>query len=215
MNDSLPFELLDDPQELAKLQSWDVGIYRDLVACREGTMTEEAFSEKYLHTTAILILDMTGFTETTMRAGALAGFLRILDAQRVCAPVLRAHGPDHMRAFADDMYANFSDPGRTLDAALEIHCRVRLFNQSGHGTASPAECCIGLGYGPVFRIGPDFAMGDEMNRASKLGEDTANGHETLVTEQFFQQVRRREDCIFEPRGKGELPFAYYAVAAKS
>lgn len=40
--------------------------------------------------------------------------------------------------------------------------------------------CVGLGYGPVLRVGGDV-WGAEVNAASKLGEDLAQGGEILVT----------------------------------
>ena len=43
-------------------------------------------------------------------------------------------------------------------------------------------CCAGVGYGRVLAIGPNLAQGDEMNRASKLGEDLAVKAETLITD---------------------------------
>ena len=213
MSEDFPFSLLEDPHELAKLKGWDEEACHDLLACRHGEMNEAAFIDKYHYTTAILILDLTGFTEAVIKWGALAGFLRILDAQSVCVPTLEAFHPSHVRAFADDLYATYGDPNHALDAALEIHRRIRRFNASPKATEHPAECCIGLGFGEVLRIGPDHAMGDEMNRASKLGEDTADGCETLITEHFFEQVKGRKDCVFEVRNDGELPFTYFAVTA--
>ncbi len=214
MSDELPFSLMDDPHDLANLKGWDEEACRDLLACRHGEMSEAAFIEKYHYISAILILDLTGFTEAVIKWGALAGFLRILDAQGVCVPALRAFNPSHVRAFADDLYATYDDANHALDAALEIHRRIRRFNDSPQASEHPAACCIGLGFGEVLRIGPDHAMGDEMNRASKLGEDTADGYETLITERFFEQVMERKDCNFELRNDAQLSFPHYAVTKR-
>lgn len=211
----LPFDLLEDPAALAELQGWDEEVYRDFLACQRGELDEAGFRAKYAVTAAILNLDMTGFTEAAMRPGGeLASLLRIFDVQKVCAPVLRAHGARRARCFADDITAVFDDPHAALDAALEIHRRIRAFNESPLASANPAQCCIGLGYGTLFRLGPDLAMGDEMNRASKLGEDTARGYETLLTEQFHQAVQGRKDCVFERRVDEELPFPFYTAVSR-
>jgi class 3 adenylate cyclase len=52
-------------------------------------------------------------------------------------------------------------------------------------------------------------MGDEMNRASRLGEDTARGAETLVTENLYQALRHRSDVVFESQSREDRLFRYF------
>ena len=203
--------LLEHPGELARFGGWSEEVYRDLLAVQAGRMDEEGFRRKYCRTVAILQLDMTGMTKAAIRGGAMLSFTRILNVQKVCAPVLLDHGASHIRTFADDFTAVFQEPAPALDAALAIHERMAAFNATLGSPEQRVQCCIGLGYGEVYSIGVDGAMGDEMNRASKLGEDTAKGGETLVTENFFARVKHRADCRFEPRKDEELLFPYYSV----
>ena len=116
-----------------------------------------------------------------------------------------------VRAFADDLSATFDTAAQALDAALEIHRRIAVFNDSGLAGGLQVGTCIGLGYGEVFAIGPDRAMGDEMNRTSKLGEDTAVGGETLVTDGFYAEVSNRTDCRFESGTDEDIKFPFYRV----
>lgn len=213
MTSPFPFNLLDDPKLLAANGSWSEEEYRDLMSFHDGLMSEEAFRGKYETTAAILILDMTGFTQSAT-AGELASFVRILRVQKLCVPALSRHNANHVRSFADDLYATYPDANNALDAALEVHRSIRLFNASASAGKDPAECCIGLGYGKVLRLGLDHAMGAEMNRASKLGEDMADGYETLVTEQFHEQVEHRKDCLFERRAAPEFAFPFYSITEK-
>ncbi|MCH8841751.1 MAG: adenylate/guanylate cyclase domain-containing protein [SAR324 cluster bacterium] len=206
-----PYDLIVDPATLAQFLGWTKEVYADLEACQGGKMSEQAFLSKYSATVAILILDMTGFTEAAMGKGSLFSFLRIYDVQKVCAPVFAKYGARRVRAFADDFTATFDSADSALDAAFEIHRRVRAFNESLEAGGSRAETCIGLGYGEIYQIGPDRAMGNEMNQTSKLGEDTAEGFETLITEAFYNEVKKRRDCRFEPRTNEDLPFHYYSV----
>lgn len=147
-----------------------------------------------------------------MKGRPLNALLRILDAQKVCIPVLHEHGAVLVRAFADDLVGLFDDPDRALDAAFEIHRRVTVFNTSGHASESPALACIGIGYGDVYAIGPNLSMGDEMNRASKLGEDTARGNETLVTPNVYQALRDRVNVRFEEIASDDQLFPYYRAS---
>ena len=211
---ALPFELLEEPAELARYEGWSVTVYEDLLAVREGRLSHQAFDAKHLHETAILVLDLTGFTLTAARGGSLQSFLRILQAHQVCLPVLRKMGATFIRTFADDLVALFQEPNSALDASLEIHRRMEAL-PTGSTANPPAECCIGIGFGAVYAIGPNRAMGDEMNRTSKLGEDTARSGETLVTEGAYRALLRRSDVAFEPQATDDLLFPYFRVGALS
>jgi hypothetical protein len=209
MDDDFPYQLLDDATDLSQYRGWSEDVYRDFLDIRRGNMTAEAFRDKYLHRRAILALDMTGFTLSAMRIGELESLLRILDAQRLCIPVLRDFGADLVRCFADDLVALFENPNSALDAAFEIHRRVEHFSRSELATDHPTECCIGIGYGDVFAIGPNLAQGDEMNRASKLGEDIARANETLLTECTFEALQERSDVRFDKQRGDDQLFTFY------
>jgi hypothetical protein len=58
-------------------------------------------------------------------------------------------------------------------------------------------------------------MVDEMNRASKLGKDTARGAEkTLVTGSFFEVARTRTDVVFEPLAQDDMLSPYYRASRR-
>jgi class 3 adenylate cyclase len=209
-----PFDLLSDHEELARLGVWEAEVYADFDALRSGSMDEAAFRAKYLRNVAIMCLDMTGFTESAIHLGEVASLQRIYDVQRVAVPVLKANQALNVRAFADDLTAIFGTADQALDAALAIHERIRVFNASPLASPHPAECAIGIGFGKVFSIGPDRAMGDEMNRASKLGEDTARGGETLITENCRAALAHRQDCQFQLAHKDDLIFPFYMASPR-
>lgn len=209
------FQLLDDPGELAELEGWDRAVYRDFIALQKGSMSRDEFRAKYLTTKCILTLDMTGFTENCIAHGQINSLLRIFDAQKVCIPVLRDAGAHMMRAFADDLVALFDEPDGALDAAFEIHRRMDVYAATSDSVAAPVECCIGIGYGQVFAIGPNNAQGDEMNRSAKLGEDIARGKETLVTENVFRAARHRTDIAFVGQQHDDQLFPYYRAQPAS
>ncbi len=207
--DTYPHPLLEDAATLAGFQGWREEEYRDLLAVQKGTLSEAQFVAKYSWTTAILVLDMTDFTRCTIQEGELVSLLRIVDAHKVCLPVLQDSGAGFIRSFADDLVALFPDPADAVSAAFEIHERIRLFEQHKVDKQRGVSCCIGIGYGQVLRIGPNFAQGDEMNRASKLGEDIANAEQTLVTHNVFSALQERKDLQFLDRKHAAAPFPFY------
>jgi class 3 adenylate cyclase len=211
MGKKFPYEIMEDQKELAAFGFWKEETYCDLLACQKGNMTEDEFKSKYLTKAAILCLDMTGFTETAMVDSELESFFRILDVQKVCGPVFRQFNAFKIRAFADNFFVLFDDPHNALNAAFGIHRRIEFFNQSELAGKDPAQCCISIGFGEVYAIGIDQAMGAEMNRACKLGEDIARGFETLITECAYDALKERNDSKFEKRIHEEIPFPFYEV----
>lgn len=211
MSARFAFPLLEDPGELSAYEGWSRETYEDLMAVAAGRMTREAFDARHLGRGAVLVLDITGFTASTLEGGAISSFLRILDTHKICFPILREKGASFIRAFADDLVALFDDCAIALDAALEIHERMSAFETTEHGHRYPPECCIGIGYGDIYRIGPNHAMGDEMNQASVLGEDIARGGETLVTEGARSALAHRSDVHFAPQTHDDLLFPYSRV----
>jgi len=209
MTNDYPHELLDDAAALSQYRGWSEDVYRDFLGLRSGKMAAGEFHTKYTHRRAILSLDMTGFTSSAMKIGEIESLLRIVDAQRVCIPVLREFGAELVRCFADDVVALFEQPNNALDAAFEIHRRVDQFNLSRLASDHPTKCCIGIGFGDVYAIGPNLAQGDEMNRASKLGEDIARANETLVTERTFEALKMRPDIRFDKQHSDDQLFLFY------
>jgi class 3 adenylate cyclase len=196
---------------LASFKGWSKEVYEDFFRFQRGEIDESDFREKYSRERAILSIDMTGLSTSTVRLGELQSLARILDAQRVAIPVMQDYGAELVRCFADDIVALFPEPGSAIDVALEIHRRLQLFNTSPLASEHPTLCCAGVGYGHVLAIGPNLAQGDEMNRASKLGEDIARGNETLVTQRVHDAVAAREDIVFERQDHDDLLFPFYRV----
>ena len=206
---SFPHPLLDDASTLASFQGWTEEVYADFLRLQSGELSEAEFNEKYHWERAILVMDMTGFTNAAMHRGEIHSLLRIVDAQKVVIPVLQEFGAQLIRCFADDVIALFEDPNHALDASFEIHRRIEVFNDSPLSSDHPTRCCAGIGFGTVFAIGPNLAQGDEMNRAAKLGEDIARANETLLTENAFSATGHRNDVHFEKQDSDDQLFPFY------
>ena len=57
--------------------------------------------------------------------------------------------------------------------------------------------CVGIGFGRILRIGDSDVFGQEVNAASKLGEDTAKADEILVTKAVRDTVGHPAGLHFE------------------
>ena len=77
-----PHELLEDTRELASYCGWSDDVYQDFLACQRGTLSFDAFHQKYQQQSTILVIDMTGFTTSAMKIGELQSLLRVLDGPK-------------------------------------------------------------------------------------------------------------------------------------
>ncbi|MBI3268169.1 MAG: hypothetical protein HYZ53_04045 [Planctomycetes bacterium] len=71
---------------------------------------------------------------------------------------------------------------------------------------------IGLGYGPVIDLDDDL-WGNAVNTASKLGEDTSEPGEILITEEFYAAlIAEHADvsgCVPVEGAARKASFPYY------
>ena len=80
---------------------------------------------------------------------------------------------------------------RSVDDAVRSAIAMQNCCQR-HSANLPAEdkvlLCIGIGYGDLLRIGDQDVYGAEVNAACKLGEDTAQAHEILISSAVAESV---------------------------
>ncbi len=154
--------------------------------------------EKHGTTCAVLVLDSTGFTRATRARGIVQFLATFLHMRERVGPIFEARGCLSWRSAADNLFAEFAAPDAAIEAALAAHhavdrARLRL------GPGEPYRVCIGIGYGRLLSAGEQGVYGDEMNLACKLGEDLAEGGETLLTESAWRRLKRRKSIVFERR----------------
>jgi class 3 adenylate cyclase len=91
----------------------------------------------------------------------------------------------------------FDTADHAVAAARLIQRDVRVANE-----ALPEDeevgVSIGIGYGELLLVGPDDAWGEEMNLASKLGEDLADCDQILLTEAAGRALHN-EDLVLSER----------------
>lgn len=126
---------------------------------------------------AVMITDMTGFSRVSKAKGILH-FLSLIKKMRdICVPLVEKVGGEFIKAEADNLYAAFPDPESAVRSALAMHDKL---------AAEPEIfICAGIGYGRILHLGHDM-FGEELNYASKLGEDIAEPEETLLTHSAFE-----------------------------
>ncbi len=129
---------------------------------------------------AIVATDLAGFSRRVNEFG-IVHFLQIIhEHKKVLFPIVEAHDGLLVKAEADSLILLFRRPELALDCAIAMQHACQQLS----ARRVPEEqvlLCVGIGYGAVLRVGDSDVYGEEVNAASKLGEDTARAGEILVT----------------------------------
>jgi adenylate cyclase len=132
-------------------------------------------------TRAVLIMDMAGFSRTTIKHGVIHFLTMIHRMNEVTQPVIERHGGLLVKFEADNVFALFPLVDQALDAAQDLINCLDAAN-----AVLPAEMDMrgkfGIGYGEILLIEDHDLFGSEVNLASKLGENLALANEILLTE---------------------------------
>lgn len=145
---------------------------------------------------AILVIDSTGFTRTTKTHGIIHFLSKLAQKRNIAIPILEKHGCETFVTEADSIIALFPDVQSTVDATLEIHHTIK---ETGLMLSDDEafQICAGIGFGDILVTGEhgDF-FGAEVNMASKLGEDSAEAGELMLTESAYEALVEKKKLTF-------------------
>src|SRR5919206_2917665 len=136
---------------------------------------------------AVMILDMSGFSRTTQRHGIVPFLFMIHQMRLVVCPCVQEEGGLLLKAEADNLFCLFDKVADAVRASQKItrhlHTANRLLPEGQRLYVS-----IGIGYGRILNIEDRDLFGDEVNLASKLGEDVAQLGDILLTAAAYAQA---------------------------
>jgi adenylate cyclase len=137
----------------------------------------EAFGETH----AVWVLDMCGFSRLTVRYGITHFLAMIHRLHAIVRPIVARHAGRVVKTEADNVFAVFGGVEPAVAAARDVQEQLATAN-----AFLPEDwdlhASIGIGFGELLMVEPDDFYGNELNLASKLGEDIAASGETLLTE---------------------------------
>lgn len=127
---------------------------------------------------AILIADMAGFTALMKRIGAKSGMEAAIAFHDRGDAMARAFGGRLVSAWADNFMAAFPSVRQAYGAAREL--------------VAQTPSSVGIGWGEVVE---DYGSlwGDEVNAASRLGEDVAKEGDVLLTDAAKARLEEERD----------------------
>jgi|TARA_Y100000310_G_scaffold140721_1_gene140133 class 3 adenylate cyclase len=144
--------------------------------------------QRYGQHRAVMMLDSSGFSRVSEQLGIIHFLSRLVLMRNMVQPVLKEHGCLDFHFEADNIFATFTNSDDAIAAAGAAHDAV-YSNNLMLTDKEPFRICVGIGYGRLlYSETLEGLFGDEMNLASKLGEDTADGGETLLTSNAYKSA---------------------------
>jgi class 3 adenylate cyclase len=186
----------EDDQKIADLNTRDnLEKLLDELIEAPGTYDDikNRIEEKFRQERTILILDLSGFTRTTQVEGILPFLLMIHQMQRLALPSVEGHGGILVRADADNLTCLMDEVKDAVAAAKEITERLNTANII-LPSSRDLYVSIGIGHGKILNVDNEAIFGNQVNLASKLGEDLAESGDILITEAAYAQI---EDSGFK------------------
>jgi adenylate cyclase len=147
---------------------------------------------------AVVATDLAGFSRRVTEFGIVHFLQVIYEHKKVLFPIIDAHDGILVKAEADSLLLLFKRPEVALDCSLAMQHACQQLSMR----RVPQEqvlLCVGIGAGRVLRVGESDVYGEEVNAASKLGEDTARAGEILITSSVREKIGDARPTLgFEP-----------------
>jgi adenylate cyclase len=146
---------------------------------------------------AVMFTDLAGFSRRVAEFG-ITHFLQVVWEQRKhLDPVVHRNDGILVKVEADSQLILFKRPEIALACAFEMMATCAQINRRRR-EEEQILLCVGIGFGPMLRVGDADVFGREVNAASKLGEDTAKAGEVLVTDAFRTAEAGKVGARYEP-----------------
>jgi adenylate cyclase len=172
---------------------------------------ETRIDEAFVYERAVMVLDMSGFSRTTQARGIVAFLLTIRRLRQLVEPIVATHAGAVVKSEADNLFCLFRTVEDAVAASREIIKGLDPIN-----AALPKEdelyVSIGIGWGRLLLIGEEDVMGNEVNIASKLGEDVAGYGEILLTEAARAELDGNESVEERVVSVSGLELRHYAIS---
>lgn len=173
----------------------------DLIAERSRPGVDQAALDRRIwdlfgETWAVMFTDLSGFSRQVEKFGILH-FLQIIhEHKQILGPIIMRHDGILIKIEADSLIVIFRRTASAVRCAVEMQLAMNDLNRS-RPPETVVLLCVGIGHGEILRIGDIDVFGREVNAASKLGEDTAQAREILLTRAAVEATGPLEGLTFE------------------
>jgi len=147
----------------------------------ERQLLEASLWREYGVVKAVLVLDLSGFSQLTQKYGIVHYLSMVRRMQLVSEPIVRESGGEIIKFEADNLFAMFDQPEQAVRAAIALNAaffEINVYTEEQFDI----RVSIGIDFGEILLVGGRDFFGAPVIRASKLGEEVAGPGEILITE---------------------------------
>ena len=160
----------------------------------------------------VMFTDLSGFSRGVAKFGIIHFLQTIHESERLLIPSIEKHDGILLKVEGDSFMVIFRNAAKALQCAIHMQGTLEQYNMD-KSDEDKVLLCVGLGYGRMLRIGDADVFGNEVNAASKLGEDIAKAREILVTKAVMDSCRDVAGVSFA-RISDEVPGVSEAFAVE-
>jgi adenylate cyclase len=172
---------------------------RLIATSEDPTQHENEIWRRYGQNVAVLVLDSSGFSRISKSHGIIYFLAKLMQVRECVKPVFDTHNCIHMHFESDSVFAVFKHVDSAICCASDVHQLIRDSNIM-LTEDERFSVCIGIGYGHMlYSETMEGYFSEEMNLASKLGEDTAAPNETLLSVGSYSSASESLRIGFAPK----------------
>ena len=180
----------------ASLERLEKLIRERLMSGADTTAIDKRIWSLFGDTWAIMFTDLSGFSRATAEFGIIHFLQIIYESQRIFMPIIYVYDGIVIKVEGDSMMIIFRTPDKAVKCGLKMQAVCKEYNKNRNDT-DHITLCLGIGYGKVLKVGDNDIFGAELNAACKLGEDTAQPGEILVTGAVKKACTNIENITFD------------------
>lgn len=190
----MSFRLANDAK-WSETRLWDLIEQRTQADADVDTIDQriwDLFGEEW----AVVFTDLSGFSRRAAEFGILHFLQVIYESHKLLLPAVVEHDGILVKSEADSYLLLFKRPERALECAIAMQHTCQQTSKRRRAEEQ-IILCVGIGYGKILRIGDTDVYGEQVNVASKLGEDTARENEILISAQAKKAIGDFPDVTYE------------------
>ena len=135
----------------------------------------------------VLITDMSSFSKITKELGIVYYLALIKRMQDIVDMLITRHNGKLIKFLADNTFAIFETPDDALECIEQINKSIRIENQRTPSIWD-IELACGIDCGRILNINNADLFGDAVNIAAKMGEDSAEPWEVMISWRAFDRL---------------------------
>jgi adenylate cyclase len=170
----------------------------DMIVAKPETKEEitQKIEDVFGQDKAVMLLDMSGFCTKTSKHGIVQVLSIIYRMRNLLKPVIESENGKLIKTEADSLFCLFDNVADAVRVSRRINEYLAETNKETDEDCQ-INVSVGIGYGHILNIADSDLFGEEVNLASKLGEDIASKGEILLTENALNQLLDADCFVVE------------------